>query len=629
MSVLSIELEKFYMQSVNLRVTGEKQFWGSKNNKSLYLWATARKNDCLKGTPDGCLVMDELFSSKEDIKKAHNYCREKYYKYLPILSEKLNEMHQVQMPVDFWRIVFGFWLYRHICVTYDRFCYLETLPLEKIDLKLLSRKSFSIPRDHFDYLRYFCNDRGVMQHVSLYYSLFAEGYFDSIDSPHEWTREERGWPNHEMGLVVRTQVPVERKQGLKEWLKKGRRYIRAVGRGIFRRIEKRKLSPEIPNDTTEPPPIKIALCATYYTDDVMDELSERSHGAIGKIRLPKVSPLERDIDYGARKSMACVETEDKYERFLIATLVLSTPQILIEYFRDYYHLYSQQIANNSVLTHIVTESWSSFFPVSIYCAIANHMTKTKLIVQQHGASLQWLNCSLRWLELEACDYYITTGWKSDVENCINGGGAIFKRGKYVHNKSMVKILHICTTRLRYRYEFGDVNTGNAFKRYLACVKEVFELVPSSLKRYYSVRPRKEPLFWDTEKSWEIERFGFNIDRSSSMTDSMLSSRLVLIDHVSTGLGEILVLGVPFVLLYIEQFEPLADEYATLFDDLIDCGVVHKTPESLIRHIENVYDDVEGWWMSDAVQTAIAKIRDDSIGAPEQTINCLLSLLSER
>ena len=157
----------------NIRATAFKEFWGAEYDESIYLWEGAKHNLTLSEMESlRVATMEDLFATEAEYNLAHENCKELYHKFLPELSMKLNEIHGLDLPASFWKTAFGYWLFRHICIVYEKYSYLSIIDIDKMSIKLLDKKSFFIQNDHYEYVKCFCNDFGVQQLISQYYYLF-------------------------------------------------------------------------------------------------------------------------------------------------------------------------------------------------------------------------------------------------------------------------------------------------------------------------------------------------------------------------------------------------------------------------------------------------------------------------
>ena len=124
----------------------------------------------------------------------------------------------------------------------------------------------------------------------------------------------------------------------------------------------------------------------------------------------------------------------------------------------------------------------------------------------------------------------------------------------------------------------------------------------------------------------MKRKGIKID-SGDFTNSILMSRIVIIDHISTGLAEILMMKVPFLLI-LNSHVIIEKKYESIFTELIKRNVIHTSPQSAVKFLSVVYDDVENWWKSEAVQTAVNRLVSSYLASTSKTIDYLLSCLHQ-
>jgi len=368
--------------------------------------------------------------------------------------------------------------------------------------------------------------------------------------------------------------------------------------------------------------LKIVLCGVHYESDVMESIVKKSKSQIGQIHLPYVKNQRKQLRGEDRERLANINTNNPFERYLVDTLYYCMPKIMVEYFRNYYDAYLRDIQKKS-FSHIVSEVWRSYFPTSIYVAIAQQEGK-KLIFQQHGCSTQWTSCNPDWLEYSVADNYLTTGWVGDNKKIIRGGFACRNVRSYEYEKCKKDILYVGTNRLPYAYPFvGTANSSmiNLFKIF----RSFFELLPDRLRDHLLLRPRRAQYYCDTENIWSVK--DNNIRTADGVfSDIIYESRIVIIDHLSTGLGEILSAGIPCMIIHDEHIEQLADEYFHIFDELKECGVVHNSALSAVNKLIEVYDDVEGWWKSEHLQNAHKEICGKTYGPASRTVDYLVSCI---
>jgi len=574
---------------VNIRATSLPEFWGTEYENSVYLWEGAKHGLTLDEiTENPVPTVEDIFPGPDERAKADGFCRTVYERLLPRVAEKLDEIHGLDLPVSFWETAFGRWLYRHISIAWEKFSYLSLVDTETTDIILLDEESFYVPEDHYDYLRCFGGDFGVQQLVSVYYRMFSGKTFPAVRRKYSFDAGAEVTP------VLRI-LSRMKKRAARVWAELTRR-----------------------NDK-----IETALCNVYYTDEVFDRLAAESGGRIRRIELPEVKSTLAGTDFDKRGKLLEVEAENDFERFLVRTLLHSFPRLFIEMFGSHYDAYKKDI-NRRNYRYIVTEVWISHIRTSIYLATAR-LHGVRIILQQHGASTQWHRNNLIRLELAAADIFLSTGWRSDDPKVVPGGFATREIRPYRFRKQRGKILYVSCTRLPFLIQFNQAEANTVFIRILRNTAEFIDRLPDEFRRDFVLRPRREPGFWDTEHTLEVERKNIRVDHGD-FSESISKARIVVIDHLSTGIAEILMNRIPCLIIHDERIEPLAEDFADIFDELIECGVVHGSPESAVEKLKEIYDDVEAWWKSPEVENAVETLVSRTLGPPSKTIDYLLSRL---
>ena len=94
-----------------------------------------------------------------------------------------------------------------------------------------------------------------------------------------------------------------------------------------------------------------------------------------------------------------------------------------------------------------------------------------------------------------------------------------------------------------------------------------------------------------------------------LTPALLRCRLAVIDHPGTTLNITLAANTPTVCFWKPELVAYCDQARPFFDQLKDVGILHDDAEAAARHINEIADDVAGWWQSDATQSARSQWAD--------------------
>jgi len=108
---------------------------------------------------------------------------------------------------------------------------------------------------------------------------------------------------------------------------------------------------------------------------------------------------------------------------------------------------------------------------------------------------------------------------------------------------------------------------------------------------------------------EIERFkdfdpSIKLDIGYNPIQELIAkSRLVVHSYDSTGILETMSQNIPTLAFWQNGFDHLRDSAKPFYQLLVNAGIVHLTPESIASKVNEIWDDVDGWWADSKVQNA--------------------------
>jgi putative transferase (TIGR04331 family) len=570
---------------INIRATVLEEFWGDEYEDFRYLWEGALQN---KSLSDIKLMKDKVcdnpFSNQKDIESGHLFCKDYYFRTLPVLAKTLNEIHDLDLDNKTWGIAFGYWLYRHISVIYDKFITLSKIDLENSSIKLLCESSYYVPENHSDYIFTFANDFGVQQLVSLYCRIFAKKKFKSLQKTHD--------------IVRKNYLPS------------------TIDSSIARCYRVAELARS---------DVEVVLLGTFFSEENNARLENLTNGRINTLTPPEVT-LTKKVDWEIRKNIYKGESDCNFDIFFWESIKHCLPTVYLENFKALFYAYRTDIYKRD-FNYIVSESWISDVWHSIYIASAKHHGK-EFIAIEHAPGNVFNENGMHFIDLEFSDKFVSTGWSSNSQNVVSGG--FMSRDIFIHRKKSFKvnILFVTFTRFVYWEEFNEENATNTFFfNRIERISKFACLLPKNLQKKLLVRPRSADGLWNVKNLLSLNERNINVDRED-YSKSINSARLIVIDHMSTGLAEILQNRVPFILLYEINNIPLSSDVKLVFDQLLASKILHTTPESAVKHLVGCYPNIEDWWDSAQVQVSISQFTSFYLHPADRTISYLAGLLNK-
>lgn len=227
---------------------------------------------------------------------------------------------------------------------------------------------------------------------------------------------------------------------------------------------------------------------------------------------------------------------------------------------------------------------------------------TPYFIGQHG------NCGTnRYLrdtvEEETADKFLTWGWTDGLPQhtpafvlrglgrrtrCYDRHGGLLLIELYLHHK--ITTWDATADFLEYWED------QQSFVRSLGV--SVRERLTIRLHAESSNHPWAENVRWrDFDESLRVEQ------GRRPITELIASSRLVVHSYDSCGLIETLMSNIPTIVFWQNGMDALRDSAKPYYQPLVDAGIAHLTPESAAQKVNQVWDEVDGWWSQAEVQNA--------------------------
>ena len=154
------------------------------------------------------------------------------------------------------------------------------------------------------------------------------------------------------------------------------------------------------------------------------------------------------------------------------------------------------------------------------------------------------------------------------------------------------------------YETQDVEIEHL--NYFNDQKEFVKKLDIDIKKKLTIRlhPSYKIFRWSEKKRWldfdpllKLETGKININKLIS------KSRLVVHSYDSTGILETLSQNIPTLAFWQNGLDHLENSAIPHYQALADVGIIHLSPESIAKKINDVWKDVDQWWSQTNVQKA--------------------------
>jgi len=561
-----------------LVTTAIKDFW-DKDSNLLFLGPWCLANEGGVFDINSALIVHSPWKPAYRIKKASDYCYHMYNKIIPQISTNLNKIHNATYPVEYWRVLIGYWLLHFIQMVYDKYIRIEAVLNHNPDFF-----TYVLPRERCKPISYSYSDfRHRMKDKSAndYYALKLISIVTYELCPEkavvkDYTIEDR---------------MNETKQGLKgRWFN----YLKTPFESSFRG--------------------KIILSNMYHMG-MKDLLKLKIKIGFNKLDFREFKLFDPQKELNLMKRMSTEmrgrlmirEYDNRFEALLKKTIIDAIPTCYVE---DYFH-YSNNNINNidlNILGSAVGWSHSELFK---FFAAEAVLKETKLAEFQHGGSYgSSLSAPSEDLAVERGIFYSWGHTYKDSNKVFPLPSPYLSKiiDSYSYNTKNNSIVFVGTAIYKYFARFDTIYSSDDVVGYYNSKKVFYNTLLKEVRMNFLCRPGKETGWKEIDSIRKLfPEIKFVV--KGRFIDLMRKSKIAVVDHPSTPLLEALVFNVPTVSYWNHDICLMRPEAEPYFQVLRDAGILYKDPVSAAEKVNEIFDNPGEWWLSDKVQNARMKFCD--------------------
>ncbi|MDO8291962.1 MAG: LIC12162 family protein [Gallionella sp.] len=519
---------------------------------------------------------------------------------LPELSEMLNRHHGTSHAPRYWRIMLGTWLYKFTMIMFNRWATVQHA-LGKYSVS--GTVVLEFPRE---------------QLVPVDYIGFARLYrFDAWNQA-VYGRIFKDWSNVSC-IVKKTDV-------LDEGDASDRKHFTPPPTRTLKQQVKRFVANRVQrfaNLLTRPTD---AFLISTYLPFVQECKLQLALGQIPVPRLlqptPRVSP-----DFDIRNNLSLGPAGfTGFEQFIRTLIPEQLPSCYLE---GYLALCEKAASMPWPAKPKFIFTSNSFDGDEVFKAWTAAKTELGVpyIIGQHGANYgagEFAPSEIH--EVATADRYLTWGWEEDSAK-HRPVAALPMIGKPAGKWNPDGGLLLVERGGGHREPLWDETP--AFRKYL---EDQFKFVGCLLERVgeeVTVRLYSAYLYanWSEDTMWKDRFPRIQLDDGTApISEQIRRSRLTVFSYESTGVLESLAGNIPMLLFYDSKNWPLRLQAQPYYHRLMEAGIFHETPESAAEKVNEIWDDVQGWWAQDKVQEARRIFCDHFARMPQHPIRELKKAL---
>ena len=552
-----------------------------------HIW---NKMDAIVAAPYG------LGKSQKDVD--YNLARELEEKLFSILCNIMNEFHNTKLSDRFWRILLGHWLSRFVDVILNR---VNTLERCLETYKINGTTAFSVddyalaPLDSNAAIWAFNDDRW---NNALYIRIL--NHLGVTNFPVEVIPETKS--DRITSSIAATEIPIKKR--IREL---GYRTSSKISRILARENDAFIINSYLPRNEV----IKFQL-------------------ALRQVPQLWISPefsLTKKPDLVLRKNLSSQIPEAKSSTLfgIMCSLIFELlPNCYLESFTELNEV-TQQMPWPKKPRFIFTSNNFDTDEVFKLWAATKVESGSKYITGQHGNNYGTYRYMCPSNEEATADKFLTWGWTDGLPQhkpafIFNIAGHTAEA--YDPNGGLL------LTEVHMPHRINTWDGTSEFDDYFSDQKKFVNELNSSPKSILTVRLHSAftHLKWSEVARWQEFDSTLKLDTGSLPIEKVIAkSRLVIHSYDSTGILETLSQNIPTLAFWQNGFDHLRDSAIPYYQLLLDAGIVHLSPESVAAKVNEVWDDVEGWWSQIIIQDARKQFCDKYAKISKKPINELVIL----
>ena len=232
-----------------------------------------------------------------------------------------------------------------------------------------------------------------------------------------------------------------------------------------------------------------------------------------------------------------------------------------------------------------------------------------------------------WPDQTASDKFFTWGWS----NCSkkNIPAFVFKianKPAKVNSNGGLLLIEVCLP-----HQLSPSDTHYEFGIYQEQQFRFVNALPESIRKSLTVRLHSgwRNTSWSDDKRWIENTHSVNLELGGAPIQKLIAkSRLVVHSYDSTGILEGLASNIPTLCFWNGGFDHLLPSAKPYYELLLSAGIIANSPEHAAQLVKQHWDDVDGWWNSEQVQSARRLFCEQYARVDKNPISTMKQLLME-
>lgn len=544
------------------------------NERTLFLGEWALEHELQKQLGDQALVVPFHWADYNKLEKDYVYLDDLYERLLRAISNYLNSHHQVDYSERYWRILIGPWLGIFIQIFYERW------------------ESVSYALSHFTINGTIVLDIPCEDVIPL-----DTQEFSKLMTTDEWNHYLFSVILDELGVdIPKESRPLTTERDTYHSIRESDEGLKKKAIGFLKNLLNRLTRHN-----------KVFIGSSYlgfFNDSKLNFKLGQLPAAFKSI---PVTAVKADVECRKRLRLPFASS-NAFEKKLCQIIFLHIPICMMEGFRQLLNDVDK-LPYPSAPKVIFTSNFLAYDTLAMAYTSKQVNNGCKLIHGQHGGYgiPAFMNAELH--ERKIADVFLSWGWSDSNAVNIAPVGMLNPINGYKRQNGVVVNDLLLVRGLWPRYTFRlDSGVGLSLNDAIEDSLNLAGYLPPTIRNAsLLVRLYHRDYGFQERQRWEKRFPGIRIDKGKSSITSLVSqAKLVIYSYnIGTGYLEYMNANIPTIAFWDMKVSPVRKEAEPYFDRLRLVGIFHDTPESAAKHIQKIWNDVQGWWESVEVRKAKA------------------------
>jgi putative transferase (TIGR04331 family) len=544
-------------------------------------------------------IVEYHWNDRRKLHSDYQYLKHIYDSLIIVLSCKLNEIHATNHSTKYWLILVGPWLGWFVQAIFDRWFMLK----KAIDHKGVTKcniinRSLIIPIDTSDFGNCCISDNW---NESIYAYLLKTYWSDSISIK-----------------LIECDSPSQQSLSYKNTSKRG--FIKKSLNKLILKFNKFFSKKDDYFFITSGLRLKIDFKLQIFL------------GQIPKIWTTPVATDCAKVDMGMRKWNidSGLEGNDSFIEVVCQLIPCQIPRIYLEGYEERLEFTKSLPWPTQPKAIFTSYAFSSDDTFKMWAA-EKVEKKVPLIIGQHGGNFGMTPFSFyEEHQIKIADRWVSWGWSDNCNTNIIPIGNLKHYGSRIRHDSNGYALMVELTLPRYSYYIYSAPIAEQWLDYFEDQKIFLKKLPKVLRKQVLLRLSTQDLCRGQKSRWKDQMPEIKIEPEprQKITKLIKGCRLYIATSNATTYLESMYWNIPTIIFWNEKHWEIKGDIKPYFDLLKSVGIFHDTPQGAAKKMEEVWDDVDSWWLSSSVQSARKEFCKNFTYEPKNLVAGLGNVIKE-